>query len=117
MASQTGSLSTDGVKTRIVGEPGPGTSRRVSHIVIHNPTDFAVNLQFFSKEMVGHPMQQQAVYRRLYAVAIASGGSWEWPTTDHVGEFVLDDPTVTLVAAVQSGVGQRANYYTSAADG
>lgn len=117
MASQTGSLSTDGIKTRLVDEPPAGVSRQVRSIVIHNPTDFAVNLKFYSKEMVGHPMQQQAVYRRLYAVAIASGGTWEWPTTDHAGEFVLDDPTLTIVAALASGAGQQANYYTSAVDG
>lgn len=121
MASKTGILHPDGIKTRIVDGPLPNVNRQVQWIGIRNTTDFPIHLSVFLQQRVEDATLAQAEYFPLYEETVASGETWEYPRPDDVtaggGVIVLNSPLMALYAAIASGEGEAASYFASALDG
>jgi len=114
MPSKTGTIDPNGLVTIVVDGPDIGT-RRCNWLGIKNTKGIATTLKIYAREQPPHFQIQQAVDRQLFEVALASNDTWQFPTTDHVGEFVLDDPGLSIGAAITSGGG--AVFFASVLDG
>lgn len=113
MPSKTGEINPDGLITVVV-DGQDAAQQRCEWLGIKNSKDLPTTLRIYSLVIDPHGFNQ-ATNREIFVVSLASQDTWQFPTTEHAGVFAIDDPTMSIAAAITSGGG--ATYFASIIDG